>query len=124
MNIEQQRAAFEAWFLANNPSWEITPEEKRSGQYIFERANIQVEAYLAALASPEVQALRKDAERLEALIALCGYVEDGSDSVVRIFQDDATREWVVRIGGPMDGAIFHGPSPRAAIDAAMEERKK
>lgn len=39
-----------------------------------------------------------DTQRLNALRKLCGFVENGSDTTVRIFQDDATRDWIVRCG--------------------------
>jgi len=40
---------------------------------------------------------KADAERLRGFIRLCGYVENGSDTVVTLFQDDATREWFVKL---------------------------
>lgn len=39
-----------------------------------------------------------DAELLESLRIMCGYVENGSEQTVRIFQDDATHEWHLRVG--------------------------
>lgn len=74
----------------------------------------------AMLESEEVKGWKKDAERLKSLIALCGYVENGSDTAVALFQDDATREWVVRIGSNLNGNFFTGPSAKQAIDAAKE----
>lgn len=108
-DTKNSKAAFEAWF-----------RQKYDSELYYQA---RLEAWQAALASPEVQALRKDAERLIGLIKMCGHVQDGSDSVVRIFQDDATCEWIVRNGDPMNGSFFHGSSPRAAIDAAMEKQK-
>lgn len=68
----------------------------------------------------EQRELEENASRLEALIALCGYVEDGSDVAVTLSQDDATREWVVRVGS---NSIFTGRSAKQAIDAALEKQK-
>ena len=35
---------------------------------------------------------------LDGLRALCGYVENGTDSTVKIYQDDATKNWCVMVG--------------------------
>lgn len=35
---------------------------------------------------------------LVQLRELCGYVEDGSDTTIQIFQDDATRTWHLKVG--------------------------
>ena len=35
---------------------------------------------------------------LQAIFWLCGFVEDGSDQVVTIFQDDATLTWHLKAG--------------------------
>lgn len=56
------------------------------------------------------------ARRLASLRDLCGFVENGTDGVVTIFQDDATREWVVKVG--QKG--YHGPTMIAALDAAIQ----
>ena len=34
----------------------------------------------------------------DRLRILCGYVENGSDTSVKVYQDDATKDWVVRVG--------------------------
>ena len=52
----------------------------------------------------------KDIERL------CGYVEDGSHSTVKIFQDDATRSWCVQV----ERASYYGNTMREALKAAGE----
>lgn len=58
-----------------------------------------------------------DALRFRKLRELCGYVENGSDTVVTIFQDDATRDWVCKVGNKR----YWGRSMEAAIDAAIED---
>lgn len=35
--------------------------------------------------------------RMRQLNAICGYVENGTSSAVKIFQDDATRDWIVKV---------------------------
>lgn len=57
-----------------------------------------------------------NAKRFKALRDLCGFVENGTDGVVTIFQDDATREWVVKI----DKKGYYGPTMPHALDAAIE----
>lgn len=71
-------------------------------------------------AHQKLRELAKAAERITGLRRLCGYVENGSDTPVSIFQDDATREWFVRVGAPRAGKMpFHGSSMTAALDAAI-----
>jgi hypothetical protein len=54
---------------------------------------------------------------LEGIRVLCGYVENGTDSVVKIFQDDATKCWRVRVGN----REYHGASFESAIAEAVED---
>lgn len=64
----------------------------------------------AVLQSPEIQALRKDAERLDWMdnVAHCAdWVED--EPTKRVIRAD-------------DGAEFQGDTWRAAIDTAMEQK--
>lgn len=63
-------------------------------------------------------AIEADAKRLQRLIELCGYVEDGSCETVRLYQDDATKDWFVDVGYGTRRSYF-GRSARAAIDAAL-----
>lgn len=55
--------------------------------------------------------------RLATLRRMCGYVENGTHDVVKIFQDDATREWIVKVGNRM----WWGPTFNSAIDAAAPD---
>lgn len=78
--------------------------------------------------SLEILALREQVHRCEteaklyrALVDLCGHIEDGSDVVVKIFQDDATREWFVNVGGK---GGFYDPSLADAIELATNAKKK
>ncbi|EGL63608.1 hypothetical protein AGRO_3677 [Agrobacterium sp. ATCC 31749] len=64
--------------------------------------------------------LHGDTVRLDALRDLCGYVENGTDTSVSISQDDATRDWVVRVRND----FWTGKSLRDAIDNAVASQAK
>ena len=51
----------------------------------------------------------------DAIRALCGYVEDGSSTSVLLSQDDACKDWLVKVGN----VSFHGTSPGDAINNAI-----
>lgn len=63
----------------------------------------------------EIERNARDAKLLKGLIDLCGYVQNGSDVTVKLFQDDATRTWFVCSGK----RSWFADTPRKAIDAAM-----
>ena len=65
MNQDKQRAAFEAW---TGYSEEALSRDAGDG-YCIKGVDNEWRAWQAALASPEVQALRKDAERYRKLVA-------------------------------------------------------
>lgn len=48
---------------------------------------------------------------------LCGHVEDGSHSVVKIFQDDATQNWCVQV----ERRSYYGNSFAEAVTNAKGE---
>lgn len=84
----------------------------------------------AAQARLVEQAMRDagDADLLEAVRRMCGYVEDGSSENICITQDDATREWSVYIGAGISthshgrARHYHGTSFHQAIrNAALKE---
>lgn len=54
-------------------------------------------------------------QAFDRLQRACGYVQNGSDEQVVIFQDDATREWVISIGRS-NVRTYTGPS---LLDAIM-----
>jgi hypothetical protein len=67
--------------------------------------------------------IKRNAYRLAQLRRLCGYVEDGSNTVVTISQDDATRTWCVRTGHALGTQRdYYGDTFEAAIDAAAKSR--
>ena len=84
-----------------------------SGHYVSESVFAEIERLKAELAE-----VKKDAERLKGLRELCGYVEDGSSQTMRITQDDATKDWIIRWNDKA-GWVFSS-SFNGAIDAAME----
>jgi len=61
----------------------------------------------------------KDAALLKGLRGLCGYVENGSNETVSIFQDDATRDWVVRV----DNRRYYRDSFTEALTIAIDKEK-
>jgi hypothetical protein len=70
----------------------------------------------------ELQALRAKADAFDDLRRLAGFVEDGSSDRVQFHQDDATRDWVIRVGVRVGGAskeFYHGPD---LISAAASSR--
>jgi len=53
-----------------------------------------------------LQELLKCEHRLNAIREFCGYVENGSDAVVRIFQDDATKDWFAKNANGADDYVY------------------
>lgn len=61
-----------------------------------------------------------DTELLNGLRKLCGYVENGSNTSVTIFRDDATRDWVVYVGNRWYWGRDFKETIRKAIDDNQE----
>jgi hypothetical protein len=97
MNIDQRRAAFETWF-----------RQKYDSELY---CQARLEAWQAALKSPEVEALRKDSQRLSAIES-----DEGAD-IIRLSSD----EW--EVSGYAKDLYGTGRTLREAIDAAMEKQK-
>lgn len=69
-----------------------------------------------------------DAAPLKKLERLMGYVQNGTDGIISLFQDDATMSFNIshRIPGKGIGScdwVVSGPSLSAAIDKAYNEHK-
>jgi len=80
----------------------------------------EIESLRAKLAEAE-----KDAERLNGLRELCGYIQDGSDTSIHISQDDATRSWRLSLGPPKSGQRWwYANSFEGVIDAAIAKQKE
>lgn len=69
---------------------------------------------------------KEKAELFDSIRFLCGYVENGTDSTVSIGQDDATRDWVVRVGKRRYHATGFVMALREAIadNTTIEEREE
>ncbi len=67
----------------------------------------------------QLEKAERDAAISRDLRELCGYVEDGSSEVVLFFQDDATRDWCIKVGSGKNQKCYYAPSFRAALDKAM-----
>lgn len=80
------------------------------------------------------QQLIRDGEAMQKLRECCGFVENGSEQTVKIFQDDATRSWIVQCGDvrmistvPVTHSkvrSYHGSSLNEAIDTAYRVEKQ
>lgn len=79
----------------------------------------EADALLAAPPAPD-----DAARRLRGLRDLCGYVENATDTSVRIFQDDATRTWFVAIGPNNSSQSYHHSTMELALDRAIEANKQ
>ena len=75
-------------------------------------------SWLPARAKVEILQWKKDAERLAVLRKLLGYVENGSNTMLKIFQDDATKEYIIKLG---DDSRYFARSFEAVIDLAAED---
>lgn len=64
------------------------------------------------------EAAERNDKTLAALRMLCGHVEDGSDSVVTIFQDDATNEWTIKVRSGTKEHVFSDRSMTKVIERA------
>lgn len=123
MKIDSQRASFEAWALEYNSDLTEWPNvlfvKNGSGKYAIIRVQDAWEAWQAALESPEVQALRKDAERYRWLRneSWAGYNEGSRKprvaQTIVITQDGAGNVTTILAEDALD----------AAVDAAMEKQK-
>ncbi len=60
--------------------------------------------------------MHPDLNRFNKLIEICGHVEDGSCQGIKIFQDDATYDWIIEVA---DKRTYFGDNFRATIDAAI-----
>jgi hypothetical protein len=78
---------------------------------------------LLADTANEAHKIWNDADLLASLRRLCGYVENGSSESIGISQDDATGEWVLRIGPSMSPRVrhFHARSFHQVIRLAADD---
>ena len=64
----------------------------------------------------EIQNLRRKVKTLNHLKELMGYVQNGSDETVSLFQDDATMDYMLRVGKK----TYWGLSLENVIEKAFE----
>ena len=64
----------------------------------------------------EIQNLRRKVKTLSHLRELMGYVQNGSDETVSLFQDDATMDYMLRVGKK----TYWGNSLESVIIKAFE----
>lgn len=70
--------------------------------------------------SPSLTTAQQSEQRLQSLRKLCGYVENGTSETVCLYQDDATKEWVVSVGADLKiRKYFTGSNLTEALDAAI-----
>lgn len=100
--LEQTSAGL--WSVANNCTRSDLSTAMRARAEEFDRSRAAVAKMVAVK------------RRLEGVRELCGAVEDGSCQTVSIGQDDATRSWIVSVGGKF---FAHAPTFDAALDAAL-----
>lgn len=65
-----------------------------------------------------LEQIRKDAERYRFIKDQLGNMMDASEQTISLFQDEATREFVINIGR----GYFTGGSLESAIEAAMKDK--
>lgn len=65
----------------------------------------------------QLVAAQEDKERLDTLRRLMGYTQDGSNQTVKLFEDDATRDFFIMAGR----RTYMGGELRDAIDTARRE---
>ncbi len=61
----------------------------------------------------------KDAETLQLIEYLMGFVQDGSDTTITLSQDDATRTYIVTVHYPAKKENFHGNDLHSALFLAV-----
>lgn len=65
--------------------------------------------------------LERDAECMRQLRAVIGHVANSTDTTATITQDDATRDFILRVGTGSTQRSFYGSSLTIVIAAAYQE---
>ena len=111
----------DVWHEGSKSFYRATLHEKLTPE------QVQAEPPEVAMASQNVEPdkTQKAAARLKTLIDLCGHVQNGSDTTVKLFQDDATGACFVRTGDDIPAKrSWWGASFGEAIDNAEKDRAK
>jgi len=64
--------------------------------------------------------LKADSELLEGLRSLMGYVQNGSETTLSLFQDDATKSFHIKVGNTRS---YWGESFKEALQKAINDNK-
>lgn len=67
----------------------------------------------------EFEELQRQAAAYLNLRKLCGHVENGTDTVVTVFQDDATKQWWVKVGTSNRRKDYYDASLTRALQDAV-----
>lgn len=81
----------------------------------YERVWKMIEARVDGHVEEDHATLRRKAEMFDMIRNLMGYIENGTDTSVTLFQDDATRWFTVAIGRSHERKGESAPSLEAAI---------
>lgn len=90
----------------------------------YERVWKMIEARVEGLIEEDIDTLRRKAQAFDMITDLMGYVQNGTDSIVTLFQDDATLNYWVKhrnLGKPNYDWQEYGPSLQAAVKLAYEK---
>ena len=85
-----------------------------------EDENLMVRALFLKEMAKELLTARQLAQDMKCLRKLMGYVENGSEQTVVLFQDDATRDFFVKTGAYRKENSYWGHSLHEAIQKAFE----
>jgi hypothetical protein len=61
---------------------------------------------------------------INKLHAIIGYVENGSEQTMRLFQDDATKDFLIIVGPEKRSRRYFASSLQQVIDKAYEGEKQ
>lgn len=65
-----------------------------------------------------------DTPFVDRLRILCGYIENGTDTRVKYFQDDATKTWCVEVGNiPVTARAYYADNLEDAFERAFQDPK-
>lgn len=103
--------------------WQFMQEELARVRAELKEATKKHKALSDAVIAPLADAVDEKflyEKRIQGLRTLCGYVEDGTDTTIHMFQDDATKEWILKLGDMFKPTgRWYSSSFTGVIDAAI-----
>lgn len=88
----------------------------------YERVWSMIEARVEGHVEEDIKALRRKADLYDKLVDLMGYVQNGTDDIIKLFQDDATMSYCVGGGYHQSKQWYEtAPSLESAIIKAHEK---